>query len=289
MNSSIEHDSWGHIIEASDGYESLSKELMKFVQANAVDAHDRSIIGKLAVTLRLRAEACSCLGPTDGPRMSIEEIRTLPKVFESLFTDSSSDFPIELSTYSSSKAEMEARMESEKTNGMVKDLDMDGEVTESKPEIVEFSGTAISITVDKLGLKDAQDGYINSHFTITVAEAGTGEIVEGEPPVDTPFSTSRDPQYVNFGHTITLKSPLEKLEQIPGVAIFFEFKHYKTKGEYVSTKCYSFMELDELQDGPVLLEILKCEKPTDFARKAKPARLSKKELHLHLNVQLTHK
>jgi len=86
-----------------------------------------------------------------------------------------------------------------------------------------------------------------------------------------------------------LKSPLEKLEQIPGVAIFFEFRHYKTKGEYVSTKCYSFMELDELHDGPVLLEILKCEKPTDFARKTKPTRLSKKDLHLYLTVQMTHK
>jgi len=49
-------------------------------------------------------------------------------VFESLFTDKHEDFPIDLSNYSSSKAEMEAQMEREKTNGLVKDLDMDGEV-----------------------------------------------------------------------------------------------------------------------------------------------------------------
>ena len=129
--------------------------------------------------------------------------------------------------------------------------------------------------------------------------------MEGEPPIDTPFSTARDPQYVKFGHTIVLKSALEQLEQIPGmhvimsmhlfdmtvlgVAVFFEFRHYKPKGEYESTKCYSFMELDELRDGDVLLEILKCEKPTDFARQKKPQRLSVKDLYLHLKVQLTHK
>jgi len=288
LKSCIEHDSWGHVIEASEGYESLSKEIMKFVQGNSVDAHDRSTIGKLAVTLRLRADAASCLAP-GASSISVDEIRTLPKVFESLFTDKHEDFPIDLSNYSSSKAEMEAQMEREKTNGLVKDLDMDGEVQETKPAPVEFSGTEISITIDKLGLKDAKDGYINSHFTVTVAEAGTGEIVEGEEPQDTAFSTSREPTYIHFGHTVVLKSPLEKLEQIPGVAIFFEFRHYKTKGEYVSTKCYSFMELDELHDGPVLLEILKCEKPTDFARKTKPTRLSKKDLHLYLTVQMTHK
>jgi len=289
LNQCIEHDSWGHVIEASEGYESLAKELAKFVQTNSVGAQDRSIIGKLGVSLRLRAESASCVevATTGEPRMSVDEIRTLPQVFESLFTGSLTSFPIDLSNYSASKAQIEARLQRELANGMVKELSEDGEPQETP--VVEFSGTAISITIDKIGLKDAQEGYINSHFTVTVAEEGSGEIVEGEPPIDTAFSSGREPQYINFGHTMTLKKSLEHLEQIPGVAIFFEFKHYKTKGEYVSTKCYSFMELDELRDGPVLLEILKCQKPTDFARKAKPSRLSVKELYLHLNIELTHK
>ena len=77
---------------------------------------------------------------------------------------------------------------------------------------------------------------------------------------------------------------------VAGVAVYFEFKHYKTVKEgYVSTKCYSFLTIDELKDGPLILEILKCEKPTDFARAKEPVRLSVKELYLHLNVELTHK
>jgi len=264
--------------------------MVRFEAANRsrLGPQDRSVIGKLSVSLRLRGDAVNCIGLSSGePSMSLDEIRTLPQVIESLFTESLTSFPIDLSSYSAAKAQIEARMEAEKTNGLVKDLNDDGEIQFVAPPA--FSGTQISITIDKIGLKDAKDGYINSHFTVSVAEAGSGALVEGEPPIDTPFSTARDPQYVKFGHTIVLKSALEQLEQIPGVAVFFEFRHYKPKGEYESTKCYSFMELDELRDGDVLLEILKCEKPTDFARQKKPQRLSVKDLYLHLKVQLTHK
>jgi len=41
----------------------------------------------------------------------------------------------------------------------------------------------------------------------------------------------------------------------PGAAIFFEFKHYKPKKERVSTRCFSFMELDEIRDGTISLEM----------------------------------
>ena len=109
-------------------------------------------------------------------------------------------------------------------------------------------------------------------------------------PLDTAFASSREAQHLIFGDTglIELEEPLEYLEQQPGVAIFFEFKHFKTKGDgYVSTKCYSFMELDELKNGEVTLEILKCEKPTDFARIGTPTRLSVKPLYLHIMCEIT--
>ena len=70
LKSYIEQDSWGHVIEASEGYEgwascgqlvclhspllgSLSKEIAKFVQANAVDSHDRVVSAALYLTRRL--------------------------------------------------------------------------------------------------------------------------------------------------------------------------------------------------------------------------------------------
>jgi len=39
------------------------------------------------------------------------------------------------------------------------------------------------------------------------------------------------------------------------VAVFFEFKHYKPKKAKVSTRCYSFMELDEMQSCSAPLEL----------------------------------
>jgi len=42
---------------------------------------------------------------------------------------------------------------------------------------------------------------------------------------------------------------------IPGTAIFFEFKHYKPKKDIVSTRCFAFMEQDELKPGSACIEL----------------------------------
>eukprot|EP00064_Thunnus_orientalis_P018262 superscaffoldBa00004149_g18357 len=69
----------------------------------------------------------------------------------------------------------------------------------------------------------------------------------------------------------------------PGAAIFFEFKHYKPKKRFTSTKCFAFMEMDEIKPGPIVIELYK--KPTDFKRK-KLQLLTKKPLYLHLHQTL---
>ncbi len=50
-----------------------------------------------------------------------------------------------------------------------------------------------------------------------------------------------------------LQLPLEDLPQ--GTCLFYEFKHYKPKKAKTSTKCYGFMELDELKSGTFPLEM----------------------------------
>ncbi|RXN34945.1 axin dorsalization-associated [Labeo rohita] len=70
---------------------------------------------------------------------------------------------------------------------------------------------------------------------------------------------------------------------VKGAAIFFEFKHYKPKKRFTSTKCFAFMEMDEIKPGPIVIELYK--KPTDFKRK-KLNLLTKKPLYLHLNQTL---
>ncbi|KAF2982468.1 hypothetical protein EK904_003872, partial [Melospiza melodia maxima] len=70
---------------------------------------------------------------------------------------------------------------------------------------------------------------------------------------------------------------------VKGAAIFFEFKHYKPKKRFTSTKCFAFMEMDEIKPGAIVIELYK--KPTDFKRK-KLQLLTKKPLYLHLHQTL---
>ena len=59
---------------------------------------------------------------------------------------------------------------------------------------------------------------------------------------------------IQFNVTVQIQRPLE---EIPGgSAIFFEFKHYKPKKGITSTKCFSFMEMDEIKPGKSYLEML---------------------------------
>ena len=85
----------------------------------------------------------------------------------------------------------------------------------------------------------------------------------------TPVSHCREITYFVFDVDIHIQTAIEDMPAgkvnddlisyltptIVGAAIFFELKHYKPKKERVSTRCFSFMELDEIRDGPVSLEM----------------------------------
>ncbi|ERE72733.1 axin interactor, dorsalization-associated protein [Cricetulus griseus] len=101
------------------------------------------------------------------------------------------------------------------------------------------------------------------------------------PVQDTPVASRKEDTYVHFNMDIELQKHVEKLTK--GAAIFFEFKHYKPKKRFTSTKCFAFMEMDEIKPGPIVIELYK--KPTDFKRK-KLQLLTKKPLYLHLHQTL---
>lgn len=67
------------------------------------------------------------------------------------------------------------------------------------------------------------------------------------------MASQREASHINFGVPVLLITPLEELPE--GTAIFFEFKHYKPKKRKVSTKCFSFMEMDEMKPGKAALEM----------------------------------
>ena len=110
--------------------------------------------------------------------------------------------------------------------------------------------------------------YIDPFVSIVVADP-TGVVLDRH---DTPLAVvEKRATHVLFGgHQIFLRISLEDMER-EGAAIFYEFKHYKPRKKKISTRCWSFMEMAELQrDKESVLEIY--HKPTDF---------KKKKLNLH--------
>ncbi|RXM27915.1 Axin interactor, dorsalization-associated protein [Acipenser ruthenus] len=70
---------------------------------------------------------------------------------------------------------------------------------------------------------------------------------------DTPVVSRKEDTYIHFNVDIEIQKHLEKLPK--GAAIFFELKHYKPKKKFTSTKCFAFMEMDEIKPGPIVIEL----------------------------------
>ncbi|KAF3823099.1 hypothetical protein GH733_010535 [Mirounga leonina] len=137
--------------------------------------------------------------------------------------------------------------------------------------------TSLTIRIEKIGLKDAGQ-CIDPYITVSVKDLNGIDLT---PVQDTPVASGKEDTYVHFNVDIELQKHVEKLTK--GAAIFFEFKHYKPKKRFTSTKCFAFMEMDEIKAGPIVIELYK--KPTDFKRK-KLQLLTKKPLYLHLHQTL---
>uniref|UniRef100_A0A8C0HIQ0 Axin interactor, dorsalization associated n=1 Tax=Buteo japonicus TaxID=224669 RepID=A0A8C0HIQ0_9AVES len=137
--------------------------------------------------------------------------------------------------------------------------------------------TLLTINIEKIGLKDAGQ-CIDPYITVSVKDLNGIDLT---PVQDTPVALRKEDTYVHFNVDIEIQKHIEKLTK--GAAIFFEFKHYKPKKRFTSTKCFAFMEMDEIKPGAIVIELYK--KPTDFKRK-KLQLLTKKPLYLHLHQTL---
>lgn len=75
-----------------------------------------------------------------------------------------------------------------------------------------------------------------------------------ESPQDLPIAAEKKHPYVIFNKTVYLQTPIRQMRR-ENAAIFFEFKHIKPKkGNYTSTRCFCFMEMDEVKEGKIQLE-----------------------------------
>jgi len=284
----LDHDDWGHVIEADEGYDGLARAIWNSPR-DELEPHEQKLLRKLVICLKLR----SLIIRTCEEGIGCDSMRKLKPVLDNAMRPPMQDkeFPIDLTQWSAKVGVIEAELDCVEATGMIQNMDLEGNsVAESGAAQFVVDGTAIVLSIDRIGLKDAQTaGYINPQVKITVV-GEDGEALEEAQETSQGCNTldAQDaPQHIMFNnHSVPLRTSLEELTVNPGCAIFFEFNHYKPDAKKVSCKCYAFMDFDEIKEGHVVLELCKCEKPTNFARDKEPTRLSVKDhLNFHLDVQ----
>uniref|UniRef100_A0A8C6K6J8 Axin interactor, dorsalization associated n=1 Tax=Nothobranchius furzeri TaxID=105023 RepID=A0A8C6K6J8_NOTFU len=273
-------DSWGQLVEAIDEYQILARQLQKEVQnSNSSDftEEQKKTLGKIATCLEMRSASLQCTQSQE--EFKLEDLKKLETIIKNILSHNK-EFPFDvqpvpLSIFIDIK-------ETEKT-----DAPAGAGSTEAFPPRApgtllprlpsEPGMTLLTLKIEKIGLKDAGQ-CIDPYVTVSVKDVNG---VDLNPAQDTPVATRKEDTYIHFSVDVEIQRHIEKLPK--GAAIFFEFKHYKPKKRFTSTKCFAFMEMDEIKPGPIVIELYK--KPTDFKRK-KLQLLTKKPLYLHLHQTL---
>eukprot|EP00405_Crypthecodinium_cohnii_P040899 CAMPEP_0206558198 /NCGR_PEP_ID=MMETSP0325_2-20121206/19607_1 /ASSEMBLY_ACC=CAM_ASM_000347 /TAXON_ID=2866 /ORGANISM="Crypthecodinium cohnii, Strain Seligo" /LENGTH=296 /DNA_ID=CAMNT_0054059365 /DNA_START=72 /DNA_END=963 /DNA_ORIENTATION=+ len=247
-------DTWGQVVEAQEDYQRLASNIASTQGAPHIASRDKDLMQKLGLCLAARIQALKTLNET----ITSTDMKALEPVFKVLFTTQDlASFPLESHKFSSahlvkpSVGGGEVIFEGEDTSGW----------QQQQAVLKNVVGTVVSLRIDRIGLKDAQD-YIDPFMTILVADPRTNLLDTH----DTPIARERTATHLSFNHEVHLNISLEDMER-EQAAIFFEFKHYKPKKKKVSTRCWAFMELSELKrDEEMVLEIY--HKPTDLRKKS---------------------
>ncbi|KAG5846334.1 axin interactor, dorsalization-associated protein isoform X2 [Anguilla anguilla] len=279
-------DSWGQLVEAIDEYQILARQLQKEAQSSnssEFTEDQKKTLGKLATCLEMRSAALQCTQSQEDFRL--EDLKKLEPIVQNVLTYNKG-FPFDvqpvplrkiLAPGEEENLEVEAEEDSVVGAGSPESFSsrVPGTLLPRLPS--EPGMTLITIKIEKIGLKDAGQ-CIDPYITVSVKDLNG---IDLNPVQDTPVATHKEDTYIHFGMDVEIQKHLEKLSK--GAAIFFEFKHYKPKKRFTSTKCFAFMEMDEIKPGPIVIELYK--KPTDFKRK-KLQLLTKKPLYLHLHQTL---
>eukprot|EP00927_Polykrikos_kofoidii_P022269 TRINITY_DN2082_c0_g1_i1.p2 TRINITY_DN2082_c0_g1~~TRINITY_DN2082_c0_g1_i1.p2 ORF type:complete len:319 (+),score=63.65 TRINITY_DN2082_c0_g1_i1:85-957(+) len=261
-------DSWGQVVEAQEGYQIMAAAIAAKQGQATITSIEKDTMHRLVLCLSARATAIRDM--TED--ISCADMKLLTPVFESLFTGREpEDFPIESAKFSA------AQPVKPSTDGEIICGDTDepySDWQQSQAVLRNVQGTVVAIRIEKIGLKDAQD-YIDPFMTVLVSDTKLNVLSSH----NTPVASERRATHVMFNHQVYLNISYEDMQQ-QSAAIFFEFKHYKPKKTKISTRCWAFMELDELKrDEEIVLEIY--HKPTDLKKK-KLKLHSEKPLYLHL-------
>uniref|UniRef100_A0A8C2CA69 Axin interactor, dorsalization associated n=1 Tax=Cyprinus carpio TaxID=7962 RepID=A0A8C2CA69_CYPCA len=268
-------------------------------------------LGKFATCLEMRSAALQCTQSQE--EFKLEDLKKLEPIIKNILTYNK-DFPFDvqpvplrkiLAPGEEENLELEEELDAGTGAGSTPSFPsrVPGTLLPRLPS--EPGMTLLTLTIEKIGLKDAGQ-CIDPYITVSVKGRAPQRLltayqiclnifltyffpfhcpdlngIDLSPVQDTAVATRKEDTYIHFSVDVEIQKHLEKLPK--GAAIFFEFKHYKPKKRFTSTKCFAFMEMDEIRPGPIVIELYK--KPTDFKRK-KLNLLTKKPLYLHLNQTL---
>uniref|UniRef100_A0A7M4E3X8 Axin interactor, dorsalization associated n=1 Tax=Crocodylus porosus TaxID=8502 RepID=A0A7M4E3X8_CROPO len=267
-------DSWGQLVEAIDEYQILARHLQKEAQSQ----HNNSEFTEDQKSTQSQEE------------FKLEDLKKLEPILKNILTYNK-EFPFDVQPVPLRKI----LAPGEEENLEFEEDDDEGGAGAGSPDSFparvpgategtllprlpsEPGMTLLTIKIEKIGLKDAGQ-CIDPYITVSVKDLNGIDLT---PVQDTPVASRKEDTYVHFNVDIEIQKHVEKLTK--GAAIFFEFKHYKPKKRFTSTKCFAFMEMDEIKHGAIVIELYK--KPTDFKRK-KLQLLTKKPLYLHLHQTL---
>uniref|UniRef100_A0A8C3G6F2 Axin interactor, dorsalization associated n=1 Tax=Cyclopterus lumpus TaxID=8103 RepID=A0A8C3G6F2_CYCLU len=267
----------------------LARQLQKEVQStNASDftEEQKKTLGKIATCLEMRSASLQCTQSKED--FKLEELKKLETIIQNILTYNK-EFPFDVQPVPSRKILAPGEEESleEEEEEEEEDAAAGAGSTEAfpprppgtlLPRLPSEPGMMLlTLKIEKIGLKDAGQ-CIDPYMTISVKDLNG---VDVNPVQDTPVASRKEDTYIHFSVDVEIQRHVEKLPK--GAAIFFEFKHYKPKKRFTSTKCFAFIEMDEIKPGPIVIELYK--KPTDFKRK-KLQLLTKKQLYLHLHQTL---
>eukprot|EP00644_Phytophthora_capsici_P001804 jgi/Phyca11/107637/e_gw1.14.676.1 len=257
LQQAVETDSWGQVLEAVEAYERFG------------------IIEKVIVAVEMRAK---CMSSVDGQRKPTkEDMEDVLDALRGALSDEPEVFPIDLNRSKN------------RSSVKKKEIDADANMDESaaaefvnattQPAVIRSPGaTYLDIRITKIGLKDAEV-YVNPTMAVSVFDY-SGKYMEETR--ETGVGVCSEPRYVTFNANIQLATNLRKMED-HGAAITIEFFHYKAKKRKKSCRCWALLEMDEIKDGPVVLELY--QKPMDPKRK-RIHLFTEKELYLQLELTL---
>eukprot|EP00736_Rhodelphis_marinus_P009629 Rmarinus@m.6 len=277
-----DRDSWGQMMEAVEGYERLAENMASAEKSMQLTHAERSYIGKLVACLHLRIKSLQDATPN---ALKLEQIKLLGEAITNCFM--TNEFPLDLAQYNTTSLHASTRTnvgveQDAVVTAPVDDHEAAGNVpkgTKLGPPKMTRGNKYLTISIDKIGLKDAET-YIDPFVSVHVFDRSGDEIESSQ---DLEVCNKKRHNYVVIGQTVHIQSPINHFHE--GTVIAFEFKHWKPKKRKNSTRCWTFLELDELKPGPCALELYK--KPLDPKHKKKNINLfSIKPLYFHIDMRI---